>query len=171
MRRRRAPLIYRGGGRLWMTRPTHGCFRDRSVGRFSGSQVKKLMKALLRRLKSGRGNPRSLRCAAGDRRLAFLSLSGSLSPVHTQHMRALEAARNALTKGGWTVVAGFLTPVGDKFLKGKLAIEAWPLDKRVRLCEVAAGESDWVDVCSWASSAATGCVPRCERTWSASVLS
>src|SRR5262249_40221375 len=47
----------------------------------------------------------SLRCAAGDR-LAFLSLSGSLSPVHTQHMRALEAARNALTRGGWTVVAG-----------------------------------------------------------------
>src|SRR5262249_47571692 len=42
----------------------------------------------------------SLRCAAGDR-LAFLSLSGSLSPVHTQHMRALEAARNALTRGGW----------------------------------------------------------------------
>jgi hypothetical protein len=64
-------------------------------------------------------------------------------------MRALEAARNALTKGGWTVVAGFLTPVGDKFLKGKLGIEAWPLDKRVRLCEVAAGELDWVDVCSW----------------------
>jgi nicotinic acid mononucleotide adenylyltransferase len=91
---------------------------------------------------------RSLRCAAGDR-LAFLSLSGSLSPVHTQHMRALEAARNALTRGGWTVVAGFLTPAGDKFLKGKLGIGAWPLDKRTRLCEVAAGESDWVDVCSW----------------------
>jgi hypothetical protein len=91
---------------------------------------------------------RSLPCAAGDR-LAFLSLSGSLSPVHTQHMRALEAARNALTRGGWTVVAGFLAPAGDKFLKRKLWVEAWPLDKRTRLCEVAAGESDWVDVCSW----------------------
>jgi nicotinic acid mononucleotide adenylyltransferase len=90
----------------------------------------------------------SLRCAAGDR-LAFLSLSGSLSPVHTQHMRALEAARNALTKGGWTVVAGFLAPAGDKFLKEKLGIETWPLDKRTRLCEVATRESDWVDVCSW----------------------
>ena len=47
------------------------------------------------------------------------------------------------------MIAGFLTPAGDKFLKGKLGIEAWPLDKRTRLCEVAAGESDWVDVCSW----------------------
>jgi len=91
---------------------------------------------------------RSLRGAAGDR-LAFLSLSGSLNPVHTQHMRALEAARNALKRGGWTVVAGFLAPAGDKFLEGKLGIEAWPLDKRTRLCEVASGESDWVDVCSW----------------------
>ena len=91
---------------------------------------------------------RSLRCAAGDR-LAFLSLSGSLNPVHTQHMCALEAARDALKRGGWTVVAGFLAPTGDKFLNGKLGIEAWPLDKRTRLCEVAAGESDWVDVCSW----------------------
>lgn len=91
---------------------------------------------------------RSLRCAGGER-LAFLSLSGSLSPVHTQHMRALEAARNALTGSGWAVVAGFLAPAGDEFLKEKLPIEAWPLDKRTRLCEVAAGESDWVDVCSW----------------------
>jgi hypothetical protein len=90
----------------------------------------------------------SLRCAAGDR-LAFLSLSGSLSPVHTQHMRALEAARNALTRGGWTVVTGFLAPASDKFLKGKLGVEAWLLEKRTRLCEVVAGESDWVDVCSW----------------------
>jgi hypothetical protein len=64
-------------------------------------------------------------------------------------MRALEAARNALKRGGWTVVAGFLAPAGDKFLEGKLGIEAWPLDKRTRLCEVASGESDWVDVCSW----------------------
>jgi hypothetical protein len=64
-------------------------------------------------------------------------------------MRALEAARNALNRGGWTVVAGFLAPSGDKFLKGKLGAEAWPLEKRARLCEVASGESDWVDVCSW----------------------
>jgi nicotinic acid mononucleotide adenylyltransferase len=90
----------------------------------------------------------SLRRAAGDR-LVFLSLSGSLSPVHTQHMRALEAARNTLTRGGWTVLAGFLTPASDKYLKEKLGTEAWPLHKRTRLCEVAASDSDWVDVCSW----------------------
>ena len=35
MRRRRAPLIYRGGGRLWMTRPTHGCFLDFNRRSFS----------------------------------------------------------------------------------------------------------------------------------------
>ena len=91
---------------------------------------------------------RSLPYAAGDR-LAFLSLSGSLNPVHTQHMRAIEAARNAVTRRGWIVVAGFLTPAGDEYLKRKVGMEAWPLDKRSRLCEVAAGESDWVDVCSW----------------------
>ena len=91
---------------------------------------------------------RSLGCSGSDR-LAFLSLSGSLNPVHTQHMRALEAARTALKRRGWTVVAGFLAPAGDEFLKGKLGSEAWPLEKRTRLCEAASGDSEWVDVCSW----------------------
>jgi nicotinic acid mononucleotide adenylyltransferase len=91
---------------------------------------------------------RSLRYAAGER-LAFLSLSGSLSPVHTQHMRALEAARTVLKRRGWTVVAGFLAPAGDEFLRRKLGIEAWPFHKRRRLCEAACGDSKWVDVCSW----------------------
>jgi nicotinic acid mononucleotide adenylyltransferase len=90
----------------------------------------------------------SLRWDAGNR-LAFLSLSGSLSPVHTQHMRALEAARVALKRVGWTVVAGFLAPTPDEYLKGKLGIEAWGLEKRMRLCELACSESEWVDVCDW----------------------
>jgi hypothetical protein len=64
-------------------------------------------------------------------------------------MRALEAARNALERRGWTVLAGFLAPANDEFVKGKLGAEAWPLEKRVRLCEGASRESDWVDVCSW----------------------
>ena len=86
---------------------------------------------------------------SGSDRLAFLSLSGSLSPVHTQHMRALEAARNALERRGWSVVAAFLAPAGDEFLVGKLGSEAWPLEKRTRLCEAASSDSEWVDVCSW----------------------
>ena len=80
--------------------------------------------------------------------MAFLSLSGSLNPVHTQHMRALEAARDALHGQGWTVVAGFITPSGEKFVEQKLGADAWPLDTRIRLCELACVESDWVDVCA-----------------------
>lgn len=91
---------------------------------------------------------RSLRCASSDR-LAFLCLSGSLSPVHTQHMRILEAARSALTARGWTVVVGFLAPSGDRFLKGKLGTNVWTLDKRTHLCEIACAESEWIDVCAW----------------------
>jgi nicotinic acid mononucleotide adenylyltransferase len=92
---------------------------------------------------------RSLSSAAAHDNLAFLSLSGSLNPIHTQHMRALEAAKEVVKSRGWTVVAGFLAPAGDEFLKEKLGIEAWSLEKRTRLCEVASSESDWVDVCSW----------------------
>jgi nicotinic acid mononucleotide adenylyltransferase len=91
---------------------------------------------------------RPLRYAAGER-LAFLSLSGSFSPVHTQHMCALEAARSVLQARGWIVLSGFLAPAGDEFLSQKLGIEAWPLDKRRRLCEAACSQSEWVDVCSW----------------------
>jgi nicotinic acid mononucleotide adenylyltransferase len=96
---------------------------------------------LERRLRSLRG--------AENEPLAFLSLSGSLSPVHTQHIRGLEAARTALERRGWIVVAGFLAPAGDEFLKEKLGTEAWPLEKRARLCEAASGDSEWIDVCSW----------------------
>jgi nicotinic acid mononucleotide adenylyltransferase len=91
---------------------------------------------------------RSPRCAESER-LAFLSLSGSLNPVHTQHTRALEVARTALERRGWTVVAGFLAPASGKFLEGELGSEAWPLEKRTRLCEAASGDSEWIDVCSW----------------------
>jgi hypothetical protein len=85
----------------------------------------------------------------GSERLAFLSFSGSLCPVHSQHMRALEAARIALMRRGWTVLAGFLAPSGDDFIKDKLGVRAWPLTTRTRLCQVAADESEWVSVCSW----------------------
>lgn len=69
-------------------------------------------------------------------------------------MRALEAARTALERRGWTVVAGFLAPAGDEFLKGKLGVRPGPSRSehdcaKSRPATRSGSDSEWVDVCSW----------------------
>ncbi len=94
-----------------------------------------------------------LRLADADcsnaKRLAFLALSGALNPVHTQHIRALQIVRTEFERLGWTVVGGFLAPSDDHYVKSKTDKSAWSITQRIKLCEAATRESDWVDVCPW----------------------
>ncbi len=82
-------------------------------------------------------------------RLAFLVLPGSFSPVHSQHLRVLEAARDVLANLRWHVVGGFLAPSDDDYVRQKLGSAAWPLEKRQELCRLATSDSLWVDVAPW----------------------
>ena len=81
-------------------------------------------------------------------KLAFLILSGSFNPIHTQHVRALEATRKHLENVGWTIVAGFLAPSSDAYVKEKLRANALPIGQRIELCKLAVEGSDWISVCS-----------------------
>jgi nicotinic acid mononucleotide adenylyltransferase len=90
----------------------------------------------------------SLTCQATTK-LAFLVFSGAFNPVHAQHIRAMQVARQEAERLGWTVVAGFLAPASDEYVRRKLGNEAWPLKTRVQLCELATRESDWISVCPW----------------------
>src|SRR5437879_5087259 len=75
-------------------------------------------------------------------KLAFLILSGSFNPIHTQHVRALKAARKHLEKAGWTIVAGFLAPSSEAYVKKKLRAKALPICQRIELCKLAVEDSD-----------------------------
>jgi cytidylyltransferase-like protein len=80
--------------------------------------------------------------------LAFVILSGSFNPVHTQHIRALDLTRKYVESLGWAVVGGFLAPSSDAYVQGKLGRKALPLRRRIALCELAIEGLDWVGVCS-----------------------
>jgi hypothetical protein len=86
--------------------------------------------------------------ACSGKELAFVILSGSFNPVHTQHIRALDLTRKYIENRGWTVVGGFLAPSSDTYVQGKLGRKALALRRRIALCELAIEGLDWVSVCS-----------------------
>lgn len=83
-------------------------------------------------------------------RLAFLVLPGSFNPIHSQHLRALEIARDVMQCSGWHVIGGFLAPSDEHYVREKIGTDAWPLHKRLELCQLATETSSWVDVTPWA---------------------
>ena len=84
---------------------------------------------------------------AGENKLAFLLLSGSFNPIHTQHVRALELTRHHLETLKYAVVAAFLAPSSDTQVHEKLGAECFLLAERIGLCRLAVAELDWVSVC------------------------
>jgi nicotinic acid mononucleotide adenylyltransferase len=83
------------------------------------------------------------------KQLAFLVLPGSFNPVHSQHLRAMEIAREVITNLGWRVIGGFLAPSDDGYVQRKLGDAAWPLAKRLELCRLATDNLPWVEVVPW----------------------
>lgn len=80
--------------------------------------------------------------------LCFLVLSGSFSPVHTQHVVALEAVKAHLDGAGWQVMAGFLAPSSTDHVCEKIGDRGLPLAKRIELCELAVDHVGWIEVCA-----------------------
>ena len=80
--------------------------------------------------------------------LAVMVVSGSFNPVHTQHIRAMEAARIGLERAGWAIAGGFLAPSSDSYLQGKLNSHGLSFSRRTELCCLATQDSNWLAVCS-----------------------
>jgi nicotinic acid mononucleotide adenylyltransferase len=80
--------------------------------------------------------------------IAFLVLSGSFNPVHTQHVHLLEVTKQHLEKLGWKIIAGFMAPSSEAYVGKKLGGHALSLNQRIMLCKLAAQSSDWISVCS-----------------------
>lgn len=80
--------------------------------------------------------------------LAVAVMSGSFNPVHTQHIRAMELARIALEREGWTILGGFLAPSSDTYLQAKLNSNEFSFGWRADCCRMATQDSEWLDVCS-----------------------
>lgn len=90
--------------------------------------------------------PRDLR--DGDRPIVLLS-TGAFCPVHEGHLAMMNAAREAATRAGFTVVGGYLSPGHDDYVRMKCGAEAIPASVRLEQCAVAAASTQWLSVDSW----------------------
>ncbi|KAH3758256.1 Nucleotidylyl transferase [Pelomyxa schiedti] len=72
------------------------------------------------------------------KQLVVLLATGSFNPVHQMHIRQFEIARHWLNSHeNVHVVAGYISPSHDKYLRMKLGAQAIAWTERVRMCELA----------------------------------
>jgi nicotinic acid mononucleotide adenylyltransferase len=86
--------------------------------------------------------------ASSSQRLAFVVMSGSFNPVHTDHVTMLNIAKKHSEILGWKIVGGFLALSTDAYVKSKCGVNALPLQQRKALCEVAIQDLAWLSICS-----------------------
>ena len=95
--------------------------------------------------------------------LAVLITTGSFNPIHSGHIQCMEDARKAVEDKGYKVVAGYISPSSDGYVKGKMRRLATsanvPLEMvyadvsyRIHLTRLACADSGWLSCSSWEAS-------------------
>eukprot|EP00403_Amphidinium_massartii_P045244 CAMPEP_0178468792 /NCGR_PEP_ID=MMETSP0689_2-20121128/53099_1 /TAXON_ID=160604 /ORGANISM="Amphidinium massartii, Strain CS-259" /LENGTH=267 /DNA_ID=CAMNT_0020095853 /DNA_START=27 /DNA_END=831 /DNA_ORIENTATION=+ len=94
--------------------------------------------------------------AQGHKELGIVMLPGSFNPVHLDHIKCLQMARQALEDNGIAVVGGFLQPSSESYVRQKLGEDqAMCLQDRIHACVLAVEElAPWVGV--WCSGEVAG---------------
>lgn len=82
-------------------------------------------------------------------RIAVLLTTGGFAPVHYGHLEMMEIARHALEQEGVLVLGGYLSPGHDDYIQSKCQGEALDALHRLRLCQEAVRESNWLMACGW----------------------
>jgi nicotinic acid mononucleotide adenylyltransferase len=97
------------------------------------------------------------RRAPGARPIALVA-TGGFCPIHAGHVHMLDAARAAAEAAGYDVVAGYLAPDHDEYVRQKCGIEAVPASVRLSQCAAAVEPLDWLRVDPWAALHRPGAV-------------
>jgi len=80
----------------------------------------------------------------------ILLATGSFSPIHRMYLKMFELARGHLEqKHGAHVVAGYLSPSPDCYVRQKLGKHYIEEEHRVSMCELAVNQSPWLMVDKW----------------------
>ncbi|MCX4247150.1 NAD(+) synthase [Paraliomyxa miuraensis] len=85
----------------------------------------------------------------GARRLVVLLTTGGFAPVHRGHLEMMEIARATLEQDGDRVLAGYLSVSHDGYVLSKCGAGCPAAAERIRMCEVAVQDSDWLMVDPW----------------------
>ena len=70
---------------------------------------------------------------------------GCFNPPTFLHLRLFETARDALTKAGFSVPVGIISPAHDAYGKKGLL----PAVHRINMCQLAVKSSDWITCEVW----------------------
>ncbi|CAF1215965.1 unnamed protein product [Rotaria sordida] len=101
------------------------------------------------------------RLADSDQNCVLIT-TGSFNPIHPSHLQNLLRVKQYLEdehQPSWNVLAGYLSPTHDSYVRSKLGDSAWiPAEDRCQLCEGAIEHdklSSWITVsrgeCEWPS--------------------
>jgi nicotinic acid mononucleotide adenylyltransferase len=82
-------------------------------------------------------------------KLFVLIATGALSPVHRMHVEMIRIAKDYLEKNGAKVIAGYISPSHDLYVKGKLRDQFITGDHRINMCKAATASSTWLDADMW----------------------
>jgi nicotinic acid mononucleotide adenylyltransferase len=82
-------------------------------------------------------------------RPAVLLSTGGFCPVHAGHLAMMESAREAAVAAGFDVIAGYLSPGHDDYLRMKCGDAAIPASVRIEQCAAAVKPSGWMLVDPW----------------------
>ena len=81
---------------------------------------------------------------------AVLLLPAALAPMHKDHVKILEIAKEILEKKGLEVTHAYLLPSSEKYVSNKTGGHFLDsLEIRVNLCRLATKDNDWINVLDW----------------------
>lgn len=89
------------------------------------------------------------RLERAQRPLAVLLSTGAFGPPHLGHLDMMEVARERVEREGFDVIAGYLSPGHDEYMRLKCGDEALPATRRLELCAALIQGSDWLMVDPW----------------------
>jgi len=87
--------------------------------------------------------------AKNEGRHVVLLTTGSFCPVHKSHIEMMELAKIELEHLGYIVLGGYLSPSHDAYVSDKCKQQTLSGLHRLRLCEEATFNSDWLVTDSW----------------------
>src|SRR5689334_18304357 len=79
-----------------------------------------------------------------------LLLNGCFNPIHNNHIRLLEVAREHLNSLNiYHIVGGYISPTHDAGIQRKLSVLPTTWQNRLEMCRLAVHDSSWIMVDGW----------------------
>jgi NAD+ synthetase len=91
------------------------------------------------------------RKAPHDKPYAVLLTTGAFCPVHQGHIQMMEAAKREIEASGMFVLGGYISPSHDRYVRSKCKSASINAEERIKICEQAVLNNDWIMVDSWES--------------------